>query len=199
MSAKAIETLYKGHRFRSRLEARWAVFLDAIKTPWEYEKEGYELPSGRYLPDFWLPELHAWMEVKPGSVVGDADDVDDIPSDIQNRCEHLAEGTDSSVIVAIGLPPGRLLVFTGDTSSSSSGVSWWGLGRERVVWAIDNGRKLCLRCWPHQPQRTFHSPDHGHRSPLTDDVWADARDDVTWELAATAAKSARFEYGQCGT
>ena len=28
---KAIETLYKGYRFRSRLEARWAVFFDASK------------------------------------------------------------------------------------------------------------------------------------------------------------------------
>ena len=26
---KAIETYYKGYRFRSRLEARWAVFFDA--------------------------------------------------------------------------------------------------------------------------------------------------------------------------
>ena len=25
---KAIETYYKGYRFRSRLEARWAVFFD---------------------------------------------------------------------------------------------------------------------------------------------------------------------------
>jgi hypothetical protein len=27
---KAIETSYKGYRFRSRLEARWAVFFDAL-------------------------------------------------------------------------------------------------------------------------------------------------------------------------
>jgi len=50
---KAIETFYKGYRFRSRLEARWAVFLDALGVKWEYEPEGFELPSGkRYLPDF---------------------------------------------------------------------------------------------------------------------------------------------------
>lgn len=50
---KAIETRYKGYRFRSRLEARWAVFFDAIGTKWEYEVEGFELPDGRrYLPDF---------------------------------------------------------------------------------------------------------------------------------------------------
>ena len=27
---KAIETVYNGYRFRSRLEARWAVFFDAL-------------------------------------------------------------------------------------------------------------------------------------------------------------------------
>lgn len=45
MTIKAIETSYKGYRFRSRLEARWAVFFDALGIEWEYEKEGYELPN----------------------------------------------------------------------------------------------------------------------------------------------------------
>ena len=49
---QAIETTYNGYRFRSRLEARWAVFFDAIGQEYEYEPEGFELMSGRYLPDF---------------------------------------------------------------------------------------------------------------------------------------------------
>lgn len=65
MTLKAIETLYKGYRFRSRLEARWAVFFDAVGAKFEYENQGYELPSGRYLPDFWLPEEKAFIEIKP--------------------------------------------------------------------------------------------------------------------------------------
>lgn len=72
-SIKAIETNYKGYRFRSRLEARWAVFFDTMGLPWEYEKQGYHLPSGPYLPDFWLPlagvkghpEAGYWVEIKP--------------------------------------------------------------------------------------------------------------------------------------
>lgn len=52
-SIKPIETEYKGYRFRSRLEARWAVFFDALGIEYQYEPEGFELPSGkRYLPDF---------------------------------------------------------------------------------------------------------------------------------------------------
>ena len=50
---KAIETEYNGHRFRSRLEARWAVFFDALGVEYVYEPEGFTLPSGQeYLPDF---------------------------------------------------------------------------------------------------------------------------------------------------
>jgi hypothetical protein len=64
MDIKPIETLYKGYRFRSRLEARWAVFFDALGIKWEYEKEGYELDGARYLPDFWLPQMDSWFEGK---------------------------------------------------------------------------------------------------------------------------------------
>lgn len=62
---KAIETRYAGCLFRSRLEARWAVFFDTLGIRWEYEKEGYDLgEAGWYLPDFWLPESSTWVEVK---------------------------------------------------------------------------------------------------------------------------------------
>lgn len=68
----AIETHYAGCRFRSRLEARWAVFFDAMGIEWRYEPEGYELEHRitlkpgtiRYLPDFWLPDLNLHVEVK---------------------------------------------------------------------------------------------------------------------------------------
>jgi hypothetical protein len=63
---KAIQTFYNGYTFRSRLEARWACFLDALGMPYEYEKEGFDLgKSGWYLPDFYLPASETWLEVKP--------------------------------------------------------------------------------------------------------------------------------------
>src|SRR5262245_37899249 len=64
MNINPIETSYKGYRFRSRLEARWAVFFDALELKWEYEKEGYDLGGVYYLPDFWLPEKKSWVEIK---------------------------------------------------------------------------------------------------------------------------------------
>lgn len=65
-SIKPIETHYKGYRFRSRLEARWAVFFESLGFRWEYEPQGFELADGsRYLPDFYLPEQNAYVEIKP--------------------------------------------------------------------------------------------------------------------------------------
>jgi len=69
---KAIETRYAGCHFRSRLEARWAVAFDHLGIEWEYEAQGYEVTprlslgeeTFHYLPDFWLPELNMWAEVK---------------------------------------------------------------------------------------------------------------------------------------
>lgn len=63
-NARAIETRYAGHKFRSRVEARWAVFLDAAGVRWMYEPEGFDLDGVWYLPDFWLPDIRCWLEVK---------------------------------------------------------------------------------------------------------------------------------------
>jgi len=62
-----IETWYKGIKFRSRTEARWAVLFDKLGIEWNYEVEGFVLNSGEcYLPDFFLPTFEGGMyaEVK---------------------------------------------------------------------------------------------------------------------------------------
>lgn len=62
---QAIETIYKGYRFRSRSEARWAVFFDALGIKYIYEPEGYVFEDGtKYLPDFYLPKVNMFFEVK---------------------------------------------------------------------------------------------------------------------------------------
>ena len=63
---EAIQTCYNGFFFRSRSEARWAVLFDLLKIKYHYEIEGYKLSSGDwYLPDFYLPVVNLWAEVKP--------------------------------------------------------------------------------------------------------------------------------------
>ena len=64
--ARSLSTLYADNYFRSRLEARWAVFFDCLGVKWRYEIEGFSCGDfGEYLPDFWLPDLKAIVEIKP--------------------------------------------------------------------------------------------------------------------------------------
>ena len=65
MTIEARPSWYGGITFRSKLEADWAATLDANGIRWNYEPETITLPSGAvYIPDFWLPELGTWLEVK---------------------------------------------------------------------------------------------------------------------------------------
>jgi hypothetical protein len=92
---KAIETQYKGYCFRSRLEARWAVFFDALGIEWEYEPEGFELSDGTwYLPDFHLPGREWWIEIKPVLPTGDE----------LSKCRQLCGPTRQRVYLVIGIP-----------------------------------------------------------------------------------------------
>lgn len=62
---RSLPTKYKGFSFRSRLEARYAALFDALGLVWEYEHQIYDCDSaGGYLPDFWLPQLKCFVEIK---------------------------------------------------------------------------------------------------------------------------------------
>lgn len=97
---KAIETYFDGYRFRSRLEARWAVFFKTLGIPYEYEIEGYQMGDLFYLPDFWLPEQEYWIEIK-GEYPDEGED---------RKARMLCEGTDQRVYLFYeGIPdPDRL-------------------------------------------------------------------------------------------
>jgi|SRR5690606_33465047 len=65
MTIEALPTWYAGTTFRSALEADWAATLDTLGIAWEYEPEIIPLASGAtYIPDFRLPAIGAWLEVK---------------------------------------------------------------------------------------------------------------------------------------
>jgi hypothetical protein len=82
MDIKPIDTSYNGYFFRSRLEARWAVFFDEMDLQYEYEVEAFQLEGVRYLPDFSLPNgirfideseprQKTWVEIKPNTDISD--------------------------------------------------------------------------------------------------------------------------------
>lgn len=96
---KPIETIYKGRRFRSRLEARWAIFFDSIDIGWEYETEGFQIGNTKYLTDFKLlsfgpKEVDLFVEIKPRR-----------PSieEIQ-KCYEVSIGTNTDMLLICGTP-----------------------------------------------------------------------------------------------
>lgn len=124
MSLRAIPSFYNGFWFRSRKEARWAVFWDALGVKYFYEDEAYDLDGLRYLPDFWLPEYGHFVEVK-GSP----------PSGIElQKARRLAQLSEKPVLLLHGQvgPEVKGLAFL--PSSSRRGSS--GTILEFRTWAI---------------------------------------------------------------
>lgn len=61
----AVDSVYGGVRYHSKRHAQWAVFLDSLGLVHAHRPRSFRLGrSTVYTPDFWLPELNAWLEVK---------------------------------------------------------------------------------------------------------------------------------------
>ena len=122
MTIKAIETEYNGYRFRSRLEARWAVFFDSAGIRYEYEPEGFELSFGRYLPDFYLPDYQVYVEIKPFdksvvTLVGDG-------NEWEKKCDAFREETGKAILLCYDDPSKDVfkLLFAWDSTDGSAGL-----------------------------------------------------------------------------
>ena len=93
---KALNTLYAGNYFRSRTEAKWAVYFDLIGVEWEYEKEGYDLGNGVfYLPDFWFPKHKMYGEVKATDILLDHE---------EDKARRLSLQSGLNVVILSGQP-----------------------------------------------------------------------------------------------
>lgn len=98
----AIPTKYRGISFRSRLEARWAIFFDVLGIKYDYEPEAFELDGYCYLPDFWLLEQKIFYECKPEWPTDDE----------QAKASRLSEFTNRRVCISVGTP--RVYDFIGE-------------------------------------------------------------------------------------
>lgn len=169
---QAIQTRYKGYHFRSRLEARWAILLDALGWTWRYEPEGYNLPSGPYLPDFLvLKEGHYkneshdfYLEIKGGS-----------PNELERqKARELSQATGAMVVFGVGDPEPLkiydLEAYELDECSSADCPSF-----------SVSISAYCRWKWA-RPGVMLGEEDAG-----PEDV-----------RACNAARSARFEHGECG-
>ena len=57
---------YKEHTFRGRWEVLFAEFLDLKNVKWQYEPRRFYFKDElfTYLPDFYLPDMDLWIEVR---------------------------------------------------------------------------------------------------------------------------------------
>lgn len=194
---KAIETTYQGIKFRSRLEARWCVFFQELGIEWEYEKEGFELGKGiRYLPDFWLPKLKCWFEVKGES-----------PSDEElKKAQLLRDQGDWPVVIASGqVGTGPHHCFAQDIGHSSGGCSEWevrwyicdGCRRPKLSWG-DSCHTIVGPGWAQHPAE-WCGPTGFVRDPKSEcgPKWNlhNVLLDAPIGRAIQAARAARFEFG----
>lgn len=73
----------------------WAAYFSFLRAPFVYEPEGFDLgPSGYYLPDFYLPKIDSFVEIKPDFIVDGR----------ESPCEALANETEKRVILIFGRP-----------------------------------------------------------------------------------------------
>lgn len=179
---KAIDTKYKGYKFRSRLEARWAVFFDQMGIPWEYEVEGFDLDGLRYLPDFWLPLHEVWVEIK-GHLLDDK-----LTNKMAEQCTRLALGSECPVIVNYKDPMEmRCVVFRADVAEMyrSTWSTCPACGTLGIKVLSEDKRSEMFWC----PHNTTHELEYmGLRE--------ERRYHRKIYDAAQAARQARFEYGQ---
>lgn len=204
---QAIETVYNGYRFRSRLEARWAVFFDAMGIKYQYEPEGFEFDGIRYLPDFYLPELNYFVEVKGMS--------DHLVDDIE-RVQKFVIANKCAVIILTEIP----------YDPSLNGLFWfpvcvfaaYGGGCANKSWAFfrkdefDEGGGVIIDdfiagvetrwfCINYNNEFTYKWLQGG-KLPCSDDYQGDVKayeeayDFRGVEEALRRARQARFEHGE---
>lgn len=202
---KPIETRYNGCHFRSRTEARWAVYFDTIGIKYEYEKEGYDLGElGWYLPDFWLPEYQMFVEVKG----------DQFKAEEYDKCACLVANTPNiGCLLLEGLPdvkpyfglinlnPSHIIVVDQETGKpyetdilSDDEPSYVYVSRDRQLYSFDKPVTLfhfILKNTQLSETQTIRTFPLCH---INDELL----DIPSLILAVNKSKSARFEHGETG-
>ena len=170
---KAIETEYRGYRFRSRLEARWAVFFDEAGIEWVYEPQGFDVNGRYYLPDFYLPQF-GYFEVKG---VKDYD-----PS----LYAEFAVGLGTPIFVVCSEIP--------DPESESGYITSFGLGEDEMAWGWDDMFLQCSGCGKIVIQNEVYSGIKGNCGDGKGN-FCEGHRHLPLYKALKAARGARWEHG----
>lgn len=202
MDIKPLETTYNGYRFRSRLEARWAVFFDALGVKYEYEPEGYKLPDGScYLPDFLIHDVEGihgcrwrtdiFVEVKGDPDQESANKVAQF-SRFYNPYYRLdPEDTTKPVWVVGNIPDPYNYVSDMSKQRYDYCTHYSNLLNQCALCINDFGPLDSDRCFEFSIDYTDHLIFHGADSNYGFGSWSDKIRDAFIE-----ARQARFEHGE---
>lgn len=170
-----IPTLYRGVRFRSRLEARWARFFGALGWGWAYEP--FDLAG--YVPDFVLAldggEL--LLEVKPALTLAELG---------EHRAKIEASGWASEALIvgADLFEPGHvnpIVGLLGEREPGPDGELCWLWGAARLFSCLSCGQPSVLSEAGSWRCRVCGAVD-GHLGTFTGAVeaWRESGNRVQW-------------------
>lgn len=191
---KAVQTEYKGYLFRSRLEARWAVFFDACGVRWEYEPEGFALDNGQYyLPDFLLHDVkgrakgNLYVEVKGVMTREDADKIYKFSGLAEYENELRVE---TPILIVAGIPDGDSI---GEIESFCREWGYSGFPDAKNGPYPFNFETIDGDDYIAHPgiNKDGHFELFGDDSSCTED-----KDDFATLMAFRQARQARFEHGE---
>lgn len=188
MDIKPIETVYNGYRFRSRLEARWAVFFNALNIKYEYEPEGFVLSDGTYyLPDFYLPESKTFFEVK--GIMSDKD-MHKIKKLIKDSQRPVVIGCSDMSFYACDFWWDEDFALTDKESSVLVHCPTCG----KYYFSGINGSYECLCCGDYDGDHNFYIVCYGDWE--NERLWKPTDEVLS---AIHKARQARFEHGEMPT
>jgi hypothetical protein len=200
ITIRAIETIYRSYRFRSRLEARWAVFFDAAGIGFQYEAEGFNLDGTYYLPDFWLPRNKCFVEIKPKLPRQERSSQ---LKALQPLLARLAKQTDQSVFLLEGSPcpedPSDCLLRSApEEIPSVTGLApGKGVCSARLFECAHCGQ-VAFRMMPRGPYEMWCECRGGPGKPFDDERYSFFELSPRIREAMRRARQARFEHGEVG-
>ena len=178
---RALPTNYNGIDFRSRLEARWAVWLDAMKVKWTYEPEGFTDGTLSYLPDFYLHKGDSYIEIKP---------IDPTDDEIAKGW-LVVKATKRNLYFCVGMPPDA-----DDNQREIMGLHWARDDGPQMPqdWVTSTSSRwaLCIHCGTCRPA-TMGMTERLHCCK-ENDAHSGGNDLEDWKINHAADKARGFNF-----
>lgn len=206
---RPIDTEYKGYLFRSRLEARWAIFFDLLGIEWTYELQGFKVREndGYYLPDFYLKTFNCYFEVKRDSIEGKQWD------DALRRCKAMVTTVGHAIIIVRGDPvnyEAKLFAYPAAAEHFSQIRGEYHIRSEKSGQCVDClialdpsyvGRMPAIFCLTSGTYDFYSNKKCEHKIyAFTNNGYSGTYDEWRYEQrtkdAALKARQARFEHGE---